>query len=150
MGPERFHIKDTSFGGKLSDYDNSYQMDSKVTNFSFKIIPPRSSSTTQMEVYQNCVKNYQIINKDFRTVIQQLNHSQIHDTVLIINDFSIFLHLGSHIPLLKILKSHLTVFVNAYYGQKLADDFGSQISWREKVLVQLLSRHFDYSIYLVK
>ncbi len=149
LGPERFQFKDSSFGGRLSDYNPSYKEDPLVNQYSYSIIPPRSKSKNKAEVYKICLKNYQLIHDDFRTVVEILSNSSDKGSALIINDFSIYLHLGSHISFLKLLKSSHTVFVNAYYGQKLAEDYGSNISWRERVLVKLLIRHFDYTIHLI-
>jgi len=150
LGPERFQIKDSSVGGKLSDYNSSYKDDPHVIQYSYSIIPPRSASKNVNEVYKNCLENYQLIHDDFISVITTLLNTSNEDSALIINDFSIFLHLGSHIPILKLLKTSHTVLVNAYYGQKLAEDYGSNISWREGMIVRSLIRHFDYSIHLIK
>ncbi|TFG20806.1 MAG: hypothetical protein EU530_01975 [Promethearchaeota archaeon] len=150
MGPERFQVDNYSVGGRLIDYDPSYQHDPSVLYYNYPITPPRSASKNDAEVYKNCLKNYKIIHDEFTTVIDTLVNSSNNDSALIINDFSIYMHLGSHIPFLKLLKSSHTVFVNAYFGQKLAEDYGSNISWRERVLVKLLIRRFDYAIHLMK
>jgi len=150
MGPERFQLDKTVVGGKLSDYDRTYRDDPRVNEYSYSITPPRSASKNKLEVYENCLKNYRLIYEDFKSVVENLLNTLDANSAIIINDFSIFLHLSSPISFLKILKTSHTVFVNAYYGQKLTEDFGSNISWRERFLVQLLTRHFDYSIHLMK
>jgi len=39
---------------------------------------------------------------------------------------------------------------NAYYGSSLAEDKGSEISDRERVLVEELMREMDYVVFLVR
>ena len=56
MGPERFQIKSSSIGGRLSDYDQSYKDDPHVNEYSYSIIPPRSASKNDTEVYENLLK----------------------------------------------------------------------------------------------
>lgn len=148
MGPERFESSTHSIGGKLADYNRKYKQNETVQEFSYPIIPPRSSSKNQSEVLDKCFKNYAMIKEDFAKTIQSLMKLQ-DKSALIVNDFSIFLHLGSPIQFMKLLKSSQTIFVNAYFGQNLADDFGANISWREKIMVRNLFRHFDYSVHLI-
>ncbi len=149
LGPERFQIQSIEYGGKLTDYDEKVKDDSKVYFYTYPIIPPRSYSSNTSEVYKNCLKNFSLIHNDFIITIDKIL-GQKGKYELIINDLTIFLHLGSYFPLLKILKTNQTVVVNAYYGEKLANDFGSNISWRERMIVQALCRHFDYPIHLIK
>ena len=150
MAPERFQTQNTAIGGKLTDYDSSFQQDSKIEAFTYSINPPRSKSTNQKEVYENCVRNFQQIFRDFNELINLVLQNPKDEIGLLINDLSIYLHLGSYIPFLKILKSPTTVFINSYFGEKLAHDYDSNISWRERIVVQALSNHFDYPIHLVK
>jgi hypothetical protein len=149
MGPERFKVKNTFIGGKLSDYNMEFKHNPKIHTYSYSVIPPRSVSKTQQEVYQNCLKNYRQIYADLAKIIKKILLSK-ERIALIINDFSIFLHLGSPIPFLKMLKTPHTVFVNAYFGQKLTQDYNSNISWRERIIVKNLSQHFDYPILLIQ
>ena len=65
MAPERFQTQRATIGGKLTDYDSSFQYDSKTEAFTYSIIPPRSKSANQKEVYKNCIRNYEQIFKDF-------------------------------------------------------------------------------------
>jgi hypothetical protein len=148
MGPERFTVKNISIGGKLSDFNADLISNSKVHTYSYSVIPPRNASKNQSELYQNCLKNYLQIYPDLTNTMNKLLVCK-EKTALIINDFSIYLHLGSPIPFSRLLKLPHTVFVNAYFGQKLAWDYNSNISWRERIIVKSLSRHFDYPILLI-
>ena len=60
---------------------------------------------------------------------------------LIINDVSIFLHLGGLRYLLKVLGFAQTVLINGYQGNSLLQDLGTHISARESRLMRILSRH---------
>ena len=149
MAPERFQTKEWAMGGKLSEFDDSFKKDQRVIYFSYMIIPPRSKSTNYIDVLKVCLENYELIFNDFRSVLNILSKYPNQNSALIINDFSIFLHLGSPIFLVKLLPIGHTVFVNSYYGSQLAEDYGSNISWRETIMVNLLIRHFNYSIHLI-
>ncbi len=149
MGPKRFQMKNILVGGKISDYEEDYDKKPGIINYSYTIIPPRSTSMNFKDVYIRCLKNYQAIVEDFSKTIQKLCSTNTEKSILIINDFSIYLHMGSPFPFIKLLKTDHTVFINSYYGTKLANDYNSSISLREKILTQMLMRHFDYVVHLL-
>jgi nucleoside-triphosphatase THEP1 len=63
--------------------------------------------------------------------------------VLIINDVTLYLHLGELENILKCAKLAETFLVTAYYGSKLADDLGTGISSRERQMIDKLSTFMD-------
>ncbi|MDJ0269805.1 MAG: hypothetical protein NXY59_04530 [Aigarchaeota archaeon] len=68
--------------------------------------------------------------------------------LLAINDLTIFLHAGELDELLNIIKISRTFIGTAYYGSSLAEDYGSGISLREKLLVEELKHHMDRVVML--
>ncbi len=68
--------------------------------------------------------------------------------LLAINDLTIFLHAGELDELLNIIRISRTFIGTAYYGSSLAEDYGSGISRRERLLVEELKHHMDRVIML--
>ncbi|MBN2154737.1 MAG: hypothetical protein JW776_01655 [Candidatus Lokiarchaeota archaeon] len=149
IGPERFRMGGLEIGGKISDFDDTYHTNPKVTTFSYPITPPRSNSSSYLEIYKKSLQNYKIIIKDMEKIVEYLFSQQSISCALIINDLSIFLHMGSLRLIRSLLKTSHTIFVNSYYGTVLSDDFGSNLTFRERVLVNRMIRHFDYPIRLI-
>jgi hypothetical protein len=63
--------------------------------------------------------------------------------VLIMNDITLYLHAGKLERILQCARSAKTFLATAYYGSKLAGDFGTGISSREKRLTDELAASMD-------
>jgi len=70
--------------------------------------------------------------------------------ILVINDLSIYLQAGPIEDILDCIRASSTFLGNAYYGSSLAEDKGSEISDRERVLVEEFMREMDYVVFLVR
>jgi hypothetical protein len=95
---------------------------------------PRHDASSAEDVLKACCDNYKIAAK------QLLNFLDYPTDYLIINDLGIFLHVGGFALLKRALFCTRTALLNAYFGRTLMQDCGSNISSREKRLLQLLSK----------
>lgn len=63
--------------------------------------------------------------------------------VLVLNDVTLYLHLGELENILKCVRLAETFLATAYYGSRLVDDFRTGVSSREKRMVDKLSTFMD-------
>jgi hypothetical protein len=138
FAPPRKIIKNIKIGGKIiDDFENSII----CNNMTFKgdIIPPRLNAKNKKELYENACKNY------IKTygILKKFNDNPTK--VLIINDISIYLHIGNKKLLIGSIKKSNTFFGNSYYGSSIRSDFSTQFSLREKRLIDYLIKKMDYS-----
>ncbi len=133
-------INNVKIGGKIKDF---YKYSSKCNNISFKgeIIPPRLNAKNKKELYENACKNYK---RTFK-ILKVFNDAPT--SVLIINDISIYLHIGNTKLLLKTIKKANTFFGNSYYGSSLKRNFATLFSSREKRLVEYLIKKVEFSYF---
>jgi hypothetical protein len=68
-------------------------------------------------------------------------------SVLIINDISIYLHIGSIVLLLTAINNSPTFFGNSYYGSSIKRDFANLFSRREKRRVENLIKGVEKSYF---
>jgi hypothetical protein len=131
-------IKNVKIGGKIVDF---YKDSIICNNLYFKgdIIPPRLNARNRKELYENACKNYI---KTYGTLKKFKENST---KILIINDISIYLHIGNKKLLTDSIKKSNTFFGNSYFGTTIKSDFAVQFSLREKRLVEYLIRKMDYS-----
>ena len=154
FAPEKRIVKDRYIGGRIVESFNEILLE--YTNLSpeielmksqilegEQILPPRLLGQNSMEVLENCYSNFKICNSLL------LNYLQNPTPILIINDIGIFLHLGGLRTVEKALNLSTTALINAYYGDFIADDYGSYISRREKIMLGLLARKME-TIYFNK
>ncbi|MFX1394491.1 MAG: hypothetical protein ACFFAH_13075 [Promethearchaeota archaeon] len=136
FAPKLFKYYGIRIGGKIEDY---YPQSLKCNNITFKgeIIPPRLRASNKKELYDNACKNYKKTNE-----ILKFYHEN-PTPVLIINDISIYLHLGSKKFLLETIRKADTFFGNAYYGSSIERSFASLFSLKEKGLIKYLIRNVD-------
>jgi hypothetical protein len=146
MGPERFMKNNLRLGGKLQDFSQNLSNHSRTTHLSFDSIPARSNASSLEQVYEHCKINYVNILPDLVSLTSQLSLG----CAVVINDISIFLHLGPVKLVHKIISRASTIFLNSYYGDVLSHDYNSNISSREYRLVRNLFRHVDYTIHLIR
>ncbi|MCS7110429.1 MAG: hypothetical protein NZ956_03045 [Candidatus Caldarchaeum sp.] len=63
--------------------------------------------------------------------------------VLAVNDMTIYLHAGETDQLIKVFEKAATFLATAYYGEKLAHDFGTGLSRREKEKLEKILEKVD-------
>ncbi len=102
-----------------------------------RILAPRYSAHSTQEVLKACFANFTATEK------QLLYFSHNPTKVIIINDVGIYLHLGGLSLLKNVLALAGTALFNAYYGITFLNDWGSNISRREQIMLELLSRSLN-------
>jgi hypothetical protein len=150
FGPPKVLIDNKWIGGRIEDYIallspefpkiNAILQQIVVLpeNGRLKVRAPRISSHSMDEIFQLCLENYQITS---RALLYYLNEPT---PVLIINDVSIYLHLGGIHLLLAAIKKSKTALINGYAGNILLNDHESGISARESSIMRLLAHHCQY------
>ena len=133
-------IKGIKIGGKIKDfYENSIVCNNLY--FEGEIIPPRLNARDKKELYENACKNY----KKTSELLKLFNNNPTK--VLIINDISIYLHIGNKNLLLNAIEKSKTFFGNSYYGLAIKSDFTSLFSLREKRIVEYLIKKIEFSYF---
>ena len=138
FAPKLAYFNNLKIGGRIQDY---YKNSVKCNNINFKgeIIPPRLNAKNKNEMYRNICHNFNKICE----IIEIYNSSPT--PVLIINDISLFLHLGSNQYLINTINKSDTFFGNAYYGSSISSKFSKLISIKEKRKVEFLIKIVENS-----
>jgi hypothetical protein len=155
FGPKRIHKANHYIGGTLQELFQMAVLDEQQlsdnlmkihwiqneinlnTNTLPEILRPRLSASNSDDVLNACLHNFIITSA-------QLDYFRMNPTkVLIINDLSIYLHLGNPQTILGILKNCETGLMNSYFGNYLQEDCGSNISDREKRLIQIITHRIQ-------
>jgi GTPase SAR1 family protein len=146
VNPERISIIDLApkrieeIGGKLTDY---LDMSGKVKYYSPACVyTPRLSGKSPEQILRYAELN--------RINMQPLLKEFIKNAtdILVVNDITLYLHLGELETVLGCVKLAKTFLATAYYGLRLADDLGTGISLREKQLTDRLATFMDLVIKL--
>ncbi len=140
FAPPHINIKNMNIGGKIKNF---YKKSLTCRNILFKgeIIPPRLNANNRKEAYENACNNYKKTSKILKLF------SEKPTSVLVINDISIYLHIGNIKWLLESIHKSNTFFGNSYYGSLINNSFTRMISLREKRLIQYLIKKVEYSYY---
>ena len=140
FAPLQSIINNIKIGGKIKDF---YKNSIKCNNFSFEgdIIPPRLKAKNIKELYVNACKNF----KKTYKILTLFNDN--HTSILIINDISIYFHIGNKRLLMESITKSNTFFGNSYYGSSIKSDFTTLFSRREKRLVEYLAGKIEYSYF---
>lgn len=138
FAPKLAYFKNLKIGGRIQDY---YENSVKCNNIKFigEIIPPRLNAKNKNEMYSNICHNF---NKIYE-IIEIYNHNPT--PVLIINDISLYLHLGSNKYLINTINKSDTFFGNSYYGSSISSIFSRLISIKEKRKVEFLIKNVENS-----
>ncbi len=133
-------IKGKKIGGRIEDY---YTLSFLCNNLTFDgvIIPPRLKSTSRKELYDNICKNYK---KSSSIMEKYIDHPT---PILIINDVSIYLHLGSKKTLLNLIKQAKTFFGNTYSGDSIISKTTKLLSILERKKVDFLIKNVNNPIF---
>lgn len=131
FAPERIN----QVGGKLRDH---VTMARGVKYFTpRRVHTPRLTGSSPAEALRLARLNKKLMEPLLDKFIQ--NPSE----VLILNDLTLYLHLGKIEKILQCVRLARTFLGTAYYGVKLAEDFGTGISSREKRLTDELAACMD-------
>ena len=138
FAPKLAYFNNLKIGGRIQDY---YENSVKCNNINFKgeIIPPRLNAKNKNEMYSNMCHNF---NKIYEIIEIYSNNPT---PVLIINDISLFLHLGSNKYLINTINKSDTFFGNSYYGSSISSKFSKLISIKEKRKVESLIKNVENS-----
>ncbi len=138
FAPKLAYFNNLKIGGRIQDY---YENSVKCNNINFKgdIIPPRLKAKNKNDMYNNICHNF---NKIYE-IIEIYNISPT--PVLIINDISLYLHLGSTRYLINTINKSNTFFGNSYYGSSISSKFSKLISIKEKRKVESLLKNVENS-----
>ncbi len=138
FAPKLAYFNNLKIGGRIQDY---YENSVKCNNINFKgdIIPPRLNANNKNEMYRNVCHNFNKISE----IIEIYNSNPT--PVLIINDISLYLHLGSNKYLINTINKSDTFFGNSYYGTTISSKFSKVISIKEKRKVESLIKIIENS-----
>ena len=139
LAPKRKGI----IGGRLIDFGfNS----SKVFAYLApkKVFTPRIAANNAEELLKLAIMN--------RNNMQPLIYRYLDapTEILVINDLTLYLHVGSLDLIDECIMVSETFIANAYYGDELSFDYGTGISLREKTMVLELIRYMDNVIVMKK
>ena len=136
FAPELSNIRGLKIGGKIEDF---FPQSIRCNNILFEgeIIPPRLNANNKKELYQYAQMNYE---KTFK-ILEIFNEEPT--SILIINDISIYLHLGNKKYILNTIKQTSTFFGNTYYGSSIKRNFATLFSIKEKRSVKYLLKRVD-------
>lgn len=132
-------IDDVKFGGKINHF-SKLSLQCKNISLKGEIIPPRFSASNKKELYEYLCQNYRITSLCLE--IFKENPTKY----LIINDLSIYLHLGDKNYLLQIINGTHTFFGNTYYGAQIKSNFSKLLSLKERKRVEFIVNHIENPI----
>jgi energy-coupling factor transporter ATP-binding protein EcfA2 len=142
--PERITVVDLAprrvggIGGKILDYA---EVSSKVKYLSPEIVyTPRLAGESREQVLHLARLN----KKNMEPLLNQFIQSPTE--ALIVNDITLYLHLGRLEKVLDCVKLAHTFLATAYYGSKLANDFGAGISLNEERQTDRLATLMDSTV----
>jgi len=127
-------------GGKLSKY---LSLNSKLRYLSpAKVYAPRTMGVTNTQVVEYAKRN--------KNAMEQLLNEFLKKPtkVLIVNDITLYLHLGKLEKIMNCIRLAETFLASAYCGVKLKEDYGAGISAREKQVVEKLATYMDHIVKL--
>ncbi|MGB5910398.1 MAG: hypothetical protein WBH31_04305 [Promethearchaeia archaeon] len=139
FAPKLRYINNMKVGGRIQDY-SSVSLKCKYVQFEGEVIPPRLISKNKIELFNNICHNFKITSRLLETFREDPTK------VLIINDISIYLHLGNKESLLDIIYRAKTFFGNSYYGKSINSEFSPLLSILEKKRVEFLIKNIENSI----
>ncbi|MGD8543620.1 MAG: hypothetical protein PVG48_00695 [Candidatus Bathyarchaeota archaeon] len=127
-------------GGKLSKY---LSLNNELRCLSpAKVYAPRTMGITNKQVAEYAKRNKNSIEPLLDEFLKQPTK------VLIINDITLYLHLGKLEKIINCIRSTETFLASAYYGVRLKEDYGAGISAREKQMVDKLATYMDHVVKL--
>ncbi len=143
FGPPKFQRAGAYIGGRVSDYlDTLVKVYPELQRVRYimkdeRFRAPRSDAKNTQHVLNLCFKNWQKAREHLK------NYERDPTPALIINDLSIYLHMGSLTQIKRIKEKATIFFANAYSGKRLIMDMGSNISSAEIRLLKKFSESVD-------
>lgn len=134
MAPKRVG----EIGGKIIDYLNSINGIRYLSPE--KVYTPRLTGQSREEVLRYAELNRKLMEPLFNNFIQGVTK------VLVLNDFTLYLHTGKLGKILNCMKLAETFLAAGYYGSRLNEDQGAGISVREKKLTEKLATYMNQTI----
>jgi len=138
FAPKLAYINNMKIGGRIQDYYSNCK-NCNLIPIEGDILPPRLNARNKKELYDILCHNHKKVTK----VLDIFNDSPTK--ILVINDLSIYLHLGSKISLMDVIGKTDTFFGNAYYGSSINSDFSKLLSIKEKIRVEFLIKNIENS-----
>ena len=140
LAPSKALLGEVKVGSRLEEYTPAV----KKTRYLVAegIRAPRLEAKSAHEVKMLVDENRKLVMPIFK------EYAERPSKVLIINDLSIFFHFGNLEEILMCMNMCKTFVANAYYGEKLKEDYGTSISMREKTYVERLMKLVDLVIRL--
>lgn len=127
-------------GGKLSKY---LSLNSELRYLSpAKVYAPRTMGVTNTQVVEYAKRNKNAMKPLLDEFLKKPTK------VLIINDITLYLHLGKLEKIMNCMRLAETFLASAYCGVKLKEDYGAGISAREKQMVEKLATYMDHVVKL--
>ena len=136
FAPPLNSFNNIKFGGKIKDFSR-LSLQCRNIALNGEIIPPRFAASNKMQLYEYLCHNYRITSLSLEIFRERPTD------YLIINDLSIYLHLGNKRSLLKLINSVGTFFGNVYYGTEIQSDFSKLISLKERKRVEFLINNIE-------
>jgi hypothetical protein len=140
FGPKFKIINNIKIGGRIQDYYSKSLMCINIDSES-EIIPPRLNANKKEELFKNICYNYQ------KTSNMLANFSKNPTPFLVINDISIYLHLGSKYELLSVINKSHTFLGNSYYGNSIKSRISKLLSLIEKKRIEFLIKNIEFSVF---
>jgi hypothetical protein len=140
FAPPSSTINNLRIGGKIQDF---YENCNSCNNILIKgeIAPPRLNSSNRTELYHIACEN-------FKRTSEILHLYKNNPTpVLIINDISIYLHIGNIRQIVEAINKSNTFFGNSYYGSSIKRNFATLFSLREKRQIEYLIKRVEKSYF---
>ena len=139
FAPPLNYFNNLKIGGKIKDFS---KLSLQCRNIPLKgeIIPPRFAASNKKQLFDYLCHNYQITSLCIKSFKQEPTN------YLIVNDISIYLHLGNKSSLLILLNSVSTFFGNTYYGVEIRSDFSKLLCLKERRRVEFLINNVDNPI----
>lgn len=139
FAPKLILINGLKIGGKINDFSHK-SFKCRLIRLEGEIIPARIKARNKKELFESICRNYKITSK----ALEKFN--QKSTDFLIINDVSIYLHLGDKSYLLNTIKNVDTFCGNSYYGNTIKTGYGKLLSLKEKKRIEFLVKNLNNSI----
>jgi len=140
LAPSHAMLRGVRVGSRLREYTFAVKEVRYIAVDGIKA--PRLEAKSADELLKLVEENRRLITPIFKEYLEKPSEA------LIVNDLSIFFHFGEVNDILKCAGACKTFIANAYYGEKLRNDYGTSISIREKMCVEELMKYMDLVVKL--
>lgn len=135
FAPPRQRVKDLWIGGRLKEL---IEVPNDVKYFApGQVEAPRCHASNAQELVRLAKLNAQ------RMTPIIYDYLRDPTPIVFINDVSLLFHAGELDPVLRVLRNCETAIINGYYGEALREDLGTDVSKRERELIEKLAEVVD-------